>query len=173
MQLWGTGNVDARFLAILIMKPQALSADQLEDLVRSIAWERVADWVNSYVVTKHSNKEALRQRWMKEDHPMVARAGWSLTTGRIIKSPEGLDLSALLDRIETEMGTAPPETQWTMNFSLVEIGVRFPEHRERALAIGEEWGLYRDYPEAKGCTSPHAPTWINEMVSRQSAQRAT
>ena len=27
-------------------------------------------------------------------------------------------------------------------------------------------GVYRDYPVSKGCTSPYAPIWINEMVSR-------
>ena len=42
-----------------------------------------------------------------------------------------------------------------------------PEHRARALAIGEAPGLYRDYPVSKGCTSPFAPAWIHEMVRRQ------
>ena len=37
----------------------------------------------------------------------------------------------------------------------------------RALAIGEKLGIYRDYPVSKGCTSPFAPIWINEMVRRQ------
>lgn len=43
----------------------------------------------------------------------------------------------------------------------------FPEHRKRALAVGEKLGVYRDFPVSKGCTSPFAPIWINEMVSRQ------
>ncbi len=38
---------------------------------------------------------------------------------------------------------------------------------KRALAIGEKLGVYRDYPCSKGCTSPFAPTWINEMVKRK------
>ncbi len=84
-----------------------------------------------------------------------------------MKSPEGLDLKALLDRIESEMGSAATEVQWTMNCSLAEIGIHFPNHRERALAIGETLGIYRDYPCPKGCTSPYAPIWINAMVARQ------
>lgn len=35
------------------------------------------------------------------------------------------------------------------------------------MAIGEALGVYRDYPVSKGCTSPFAPIWINEMVRRQ------
>ncbi|MBK1833580.1 hypothetical protein JIN78_05850 [Roseibacillus ishigakijimensis] len=92
--------------------------------------------------------------------------GWSLTEERIIKKPQGLDLAALLNRLEKEMGSAPPEVQWTMNFCLAALGIHHPEHRERALAIGEKLGLYRDYPVPKGCTSPYAPLWIAEMVKR-------
>lgn len=65
------------------------------------------------------------------------------------------------------MGDAAPEVQWTMNFALVEIGVHFPDLRDRALAFGETLGIYREYPIVKGCTSPFAPIWINKMVSRQ------
>jgi hypothetical protein len=53
------------------------------------------------------------------------------------------------------------------DFVLAEIQINFAEHRRRALAIGEALGIYRDYPVSKGCTSPFAPIWINEMVSRQ------
>jgi hypothetical protein len=113
------------------------------------------------------DKEALRQKWLADDDPWAARAGWSLTSERIAKSPEGLDLPALLERIETEMGTAEPAVQWTMNSCLAAIGIHFPKYRKRAVAIGEALGVYRDYPVSKGCTSPFAPIWINAMVSRK------
>lgn len=165
--LWETGNVDAQFLATLVMDPKKLSADDLDRLVRSISFVHVADWLNSYVVAKHPDKEALREKWMAEKHPWAARSGWSLTAERVAKSPEGIDLSALLDRIEAEMAGAPSPTQWTMNNTLAGIGIHHPKLRKRAIAIGEKLGIYRDFPCSKGCTSPFAPIWINEMVRRQ------
>jgi 3-methyladenine DNA glycosylase AlkD len=165
--LWETGNIDARLLGILLIKPNSLSAADLERMVRSATFVQVAEWLNSYVVRKHSDKETLRERWMADDDPWAARAGWSLTSERIARSPEGLDLPALLERIELEMAGAAPETQWTMNFCLAGIGIHFPKYRKRAIAIGETLGLYRDYPVSKGCTSPFAPIWINAMVSRK------
>ncbi|HVZ38122.1 MAG TPA: DNA alkylation repair protein [Candidatus Kapabacteria bacterium] len=170
--LWETGNLDARLLAILLMDPGKLSEDELDRMVRSVGSANEADWLDSYVVRKHPEKEALRQRWMVDRDPWAARAGWSLTSERIGKSPDGLDLPALLDRIESEMGAAAPEAQWTMNFCLAGIGIHFPKYRKRALAIGETLGIYRDYPVAKGCTSPFAPIWINEMVSRKEGETA-
>ena len=167
MALWETGNIDARLLAILLIKPKMLTADEVNQMVRSVTFVQVADWLNAYIVKHHPDRETLRQGWMVADDPMAARAGWHLTSVRIVKSPVGLDFSALLDRIESEMGNTVPEVQWTMNNTLAEIGIHFPEHRERAIAIGESLGIYRDYPVSKGCTSPFAPIWINEMVSRQ------
>ena len=167
LKLWNTENIDARFLAILLMDPKALSSNEMDKIVRSVDFDRVADWLNSYIVKKHPEKELLREKWMSSDDPMAARSGWSLTTDRVVKRPEGLDISALLDRLETEMGDAPPEAQWTMNFALAHIGIHIPGQRERAIKIGEKLGLYRDYPVSKGCTSPFAPIWIKTMVNRQ------
>ena len=167
LSLWETGNIDARFLAILLFKPKKLTVDELDKLVRSTSFVQVTDWFSAYITKKHPQKEELRQAWMKTDHPMAGRAGWSLTTDRIAKSPDGLDLAALLDTIESEMANTAPEIQWTMNFALAEIGINFPEHRERAIAIGEKLGMYRDYPVPKGCTTPFAPIWIKTMVERQ------
>ena len=167
MALWKTGNADAQLLAILLMKPKDLTADEMDRTVRSVTFSHVADWLNSYVVKNHPDKETLRQRWMTDDNVWAARAGWSLTSERIGKSPEGLDVPALLDRIESEMADAAPEVQWTMNYCLAGIGIHFPKLRKRAIAIGEALGIYRDYPVSKGCTSPFAPIWINEMVRRQ------
>jgi 3-methyladenine DNA glycosylase AlkD len=167
LSLWKTGNADAQLLAVLLIAPKNLSAEAMDRLVRSVAFAHVADWLMSYVVKQHPDKETLRQQWMATDDPWAARAGWSLTAGRVVKSPEGLDVVALLDRIESEMGRADPAVQWTMNSVLAEIGIHFPKLRKRAIAIGETLGIYRDYPVSKGCTSPFAPIWIEAMVKRQ------
>lgn len=167
LALWETGNLDARLPAILLMQPKRLSGADVDRLVRPAQFAQVADWLNAYVVKVHPDKEALRQAWMEADDPWAARAGWNLTAERVARSPEGLDLSALLARIEAEMATAAPETQWTMNNCLAGIGIHHAVHRDRAVAIGEALGVYRDYPVPKGCTSPFAPIWIGEMVRRQ------
>jgi 3-methyladenine DNA glycosylase AlkD len=167
MPLWETGNIDAQYLAILLMKPKDLSAKEVDRLVRSVGFAWVAEWLISYVVKQHADKETLRQKWMADDDRWAARAGWSLTAERVVKSPEGLNLPPLLDRIESEMGNADPVVQWTMNSTLAEIGIHFPKLRKRAIAIGEKLGIYREYPVSKGCTSPFAPIWINAMLSRK------
>jgi len=170
LQLWKTGNIDAQLLAILLMKPKSLSAAELDKMVRAAKFAWVADWLNAYIVKEQppADKETLRIKWMKDDDGWAARAGWNLTASMIGKGAEGLDLPALLDRIESEMADAPPEAQWTMNAVLANIGIHDAKLRKRAIAIGETIGLYRDWPVSKGCTPPYAPVAIPEMVKRQS-----
>lgn len=167
LELWGSTNIDGQFLAILLFKPKQLSAEDVEDMTCEINFSPLADWFTTYVTKKHPAKESLRVKWMADGFRPLQRAGWSLTTERVYKQPEGLDLSALLDRIERELVDAPEEVRWTMNYCLAAIGIESPEHRERAVEIGERLGVYRDYPTPKGCTSPFAPIWIREMVRRQ------
>lgn len=144
----------------------------MDEMVRSVDFVQVADWLNAYVVKEHPAKEDLRKKWMQSNDRWAARAGWSLTSGRIARDPDGLDLQSLLDRIESEMAGAAKEVQWTMNTALAQIGINFPNYRKRAIAIGEKLGIYKDYPVSKGCTSPFAPIWIEEMVRRQSQHPA-
>lgn len=163
-KLWESGNLEAQLLAALLFKPKDLSAKDLDTLTRSTSCAQAAEWLNSYVVAKHPEKDAQRVKWMKDKDRWAARAGWHLTASRVNKDADGLDLPALLDRIEKEMPKAPPEAQWTMNNTLMAIGIKHIKHRKRAIAIGEKIGLYKNWPISKGCIIPYAPTAIEALA---------
>lgn len=167
LELWDTGNVEAQLLATLLIRPTSLSASEVDRLTRATTCTQVADWLNSYVVAQHPDKDALRKKWMTAKDRWAARAGWSLTASRVNKGAEDIDLPALLDRIEKEMPEAKPEVQWTMNNTLAAIGIHHAALRPRAVAIGERIGLYRDWPVSKGCIIPYVPVWVEAMVKRQ------
>lgn len=168
LQLWATGNTAARLLATLVCRPKAFSAAELDAMICDIRSPKLLDWLVVNVVKPGPHAEELRQRW-KDGDDLVGRAGWSLTTERVVKKAEGLDLDALLDQIEKEMKQAPAQKQWAMNHCLAEIGIRHPEHRVRAIGIGEQLAVLIDYPASPGCTPPYAPVWIAEMVRRNEA----
>jgi len=169
--LWATGDTAARLLALLVCRPRAFERDELDVMLREARTPKVHDWLVNYVVKKNPHAEELRLAWFADPDPVVASAGWALTTERVAKKPAGLDLVGLLDVIEAEMKAAPDRLQWAMNHCLAQIGIEHPEHRARALAIGERLEVLKDYPTSPGCTSPFAPDWINEMVRRQDAAR--
>ncbi len=165
--LWATGDTAARLLAILICRPKAFESAELDAMLRDARTPKVHDWLRSYVVQKSAHAEELRLAWFSDPDPVVASAGWWLTTQRVAKAPAGLDLAGLLDQIEAEMVDAPERLQWAMNHCLAQIGIEHPELRPRALSIGECLGVLKDYPTPPNCTSPFAPIWIAEIVRRR------
>ncbi len=170
LELWETGFLEARLVAVLIMKPKELSVEQLKMLVQTATYGHLADWVNSYLVKQHPEKEALRNAWLSlnaNDEPWLTRTAWSLTTERVSKSPDGLDIAGVLKRIDNELATSPEPARWTMNCCLGELGIHHAEFRDEAIVIGERVGAYRDYPTSKGCISPFVPLWIAAIVERQ------
>lgn len=166
-RLWETDDTAARLVAILISRPKLYTATQLDTMLRDARVPKVQDWLVSYIVKKNPHVDELRVAWFADPDPVVASAGWTLTSDRVAKSPEGLDLTGLLDLVEAQMKDAPDRLQWAMNECLATIGIHHPEHRARALEIGERLEVLKDYPTSPGCTSPFAPSWITEMVRRQ------
>ncbi|WP_433378478.1 DNA alkylation repair protein [Actinoplanes sp. CA-142083] len=166
-ELWQTDDTAAKLLAILICRPKAFERAELDAMLRRARTPKVHDWLVSNVVRKSPHAEELRRAWSADPDPVVASAGWALTTDRVAREPEGLDLAGLLDAIEAEMKGAPDRLQWAMNHCLAQIGIEHPGHRARAIGIGERLEVLKDYPTPPNCTSPYAPTWISEMVRRQ------
>ncbi len=166
VQLWATGNTAARLLATLVCKPKAFSAAELDAMIRDIRSPKLLDWFIVHVVKPGRHAEELRPGW-KDGDDLLGRAGWSLTTERVVKNAGGLDLDALLDQIEKEMKRAPAQKQWAMNHCLAEIGIHHAKLRKRAIRIGERLKVLIDYPASPGCTPPYAPIWIAEMVRRR------
>jgi 3-methyladenine DNA glycosylase AlkD len=166
-EVWDTDDTAAKLLALLICRPKQYGADQLDAMLREARAPKVHDWLVNYVVKKNPHAEELRERWFSDPDPVVASAGWALTTERVAKDPEGLDLTGLLDTVESEMKDAPDRLQWAMNHCLAEIGIQHADHRPRAIEIGERLEVLKDYPTPPNCTSPFAPIWIAEMVRRQ------
>ncbi|MGC4947640.1 DNA alkylation repair protein [Streptomyces sp. DT224] len=167
VELWETDDTAARLVALLVCRPKEYTRDELDRMLREARAPKVHDWLVGYVVKKSPHAEGLRLAWTEDADPVVASAGWALTADRVVKKPDGLDLGGLLDVIEAEMRGAPERLQWAMNTCLAQIGIEHPEHRARALDIGERLGVLKDYPTPRGCTSPYAPVWIGEMVRRK------
>ena len=136
-------------------------------MLREARTPKVQDWLVNYVVKKSPHGEELRVAWSADRDPVVASAGWALTTERVAKKPEVLDLAELLNVIEAEMKDAPDRLQWAMNHCLAQVGIEHAGYRARAIDIGERLEVLKDYPTSPGCTCPFAPIWINEMVRRQ------
>lgn len=166
-ELWATGETAPRLVAVLLSKPKDYSADEYDEMLHDARAPKTIDWLVNYLVKKSPHAEELRGRWLADDDATIRASGWTLTTERVAKKPDGLDLAGMLDEIESDMKQAPSRLQWTMNETLANIGIFHPDLRERAVDIGERLEVLKDYPTPPNCTSPFAPAWIAEIVRRR------
>ena len=166
-ELWATDDVAGQLVALLILKPRVPEADELDGMLRTTRSAKAHDWFVNYIAKKSPHAEQMRAAWLDDADADARAAAWSLTTDRVAKKPDGLDLDGLLDRIEAELSDAPEREQWAMNETLANIGIHHPALRERAVAIGDRLQVLADYPTPPNCTSPFAPAWIAEIVRRR------
>jgi len=167
MQLWATGNADAMILATMLMDSAQLSVPEIEDLLRPLRYIRLIDELVYNVIQYSPHAGALREQWMNSSDELTGRVGWNLMIAQVSREDApARDYDALLDQIEAEMKAAPKRKQESMNQCMVEIAVRFPEHRQRCIAIGERLGRLDNTPVPKGCTSSYAPEWIAAVLRR-------
>ena len=168
LQLWATGNVDARMLATMIMASDQLSVRDIESLVKPLTYYKLVDELVSNVLVNTARTDALRVRWMDSPKEMLGRAGWSLLVHRITQhNTDGLDLDAILKKIEAGILSAPKRKQEAMNLCLVQIGIHFPDFTGKCIALGERLGRFDKTPVPKGCTSTYAPEWIAAALKRK------
>ena len=84
-ELWTTGDTAARLLALLICRPKAFDRGELDRMLRESRTPKVQDWLVNYVVKKSPHAEDLRSAWFADPDPVVASAGWALTSERVVK----------------------------------------------------------------------------------------
>lgn len=166
LSLWATGRTDARMLAAMVMAPEKLTAKEAAAMIAPLTDYLLVDELSG-VIAGSPGAEDLSRKWVDSKEELTARAGWSLTRSRIGKGLQSSDCDTLLKTIDARKKSAPVKAQETMMRCLVEIGVRFPEHRERAIDIGTRWGVIDDRPVPKGCTPFQAVMWIEAILKRQ------
>ena len=173
LELWNTGNADARLLAAMIMDPAQPTANELKEMVLATKWYRLVDELSWNVLAPSPHAETLRESWMPSKDPMLGRAGWNLLIAKIddTDDPAVLPLDQLLKTLETEMLAAPVPKQEAMNRSLAEIGIKYEPYRARCIAIGEKLGRFDKRPVPKGCTAAYAPEWIAAVLARNNGFR--
>ena len=172
LELWATGNHEARILACMLLDPAALTEKQARALLEPLANPTLVDELVGRVLVHATVAGALQTRWMDGSEELPRRAGWKLLAGRIARglAPD-LDVEATLARVERELPTAPYRVKEGINQCLVWIGLHLPAYTGAAIATGERLGRWDPRPIPKGCTSSYAPEWIAAALALRNGEK--
>ena len=172
LELWDTGNHEARILACMVLDPGALTEKESRALLEPLSNLTLVDELVGRVLADAPVAEALQIRWMEGREELPRRAGWKLLASRIARGlAKDLDVKATLARIERELPAAPYRVQEGINQCLVWIGLHLPAYTGEAIALGERLGRWDPRPIPKGCTSSYAPEWIAAALALRSGEK--
>lgn len=168
LELWASGNHDARILATMIADP-AQGDDRLLD-----GW--VAD-LGSYVLTdalaafagKTDRARDKAEEWRTAAAEWPGRAGWQLVAQLAMQDsdlPDAYFLARLAD-IEREIHTRQNRVRDAMNNALIAIGIRNAALEPPALAAAARIGKVVVDHGQTGCKTPDAAAYIHRTLARR------
>lgn len=173
LELWNTGNHDARILATMIADPDRMDGDALE------AWLKDLD---NYIVTdsfaglasRAPQVQALMERWTQSDEEWIGRAGWQTLAILAMREPDLQDdyFEEHLAIIEREIHTRKNRIKDAMNSALIAIGIRNDKLEKKALAAAKNIDKVEvDHGEI-GCQTPDAAEYISNVKKQRQEKQA-
>lgn len=174
MELWSTGELLPRQLAILIMDNKQLSQDVINKLDKDMQTHplkernQLMDWLMANQISKDKHTVALMESWENSPFALQRRIFWYYQARlRWMGQTPPPNTEALLSAIEKQIKNEEPEVQWAMNFTAGWIGVYDKKYRTRCIEVGEKTGLYKGEMVSKGCT----PDYLPEFIAIESTKR--
>ena len=167
LELWKTGNVNARRLAIMIMDKNQIDEAFLAKIDQDLRshtqqdQNRLMEWLMANQLMKNKKTIAIMESWINADSPLQRRTFWYHQARlRWTGQTPPKNTAELMDEIEENIAKEPEQVQWAMNFAAGWIGVYDKKFRDRCVKIGEKMGLYKDEIVPKNCTPNYLPDFI-------------
>lgn len=168
MELWTSGNLDARFLATLIADPAKLTAEDAESwLTDPNAPALVGEVSKLFARAPFAKKKMVEWMRVKEDPKRscgYSLLGCALTFGGV--EITDAECAKILETIEKEIHASPNRARLAMNNALIAIGGYRPALTAKALAAAKRIGHVEVDHGETGCKTPVASEYIPKMLAR-------
>lgn len=169
VELWATGNHDARILATMIADPKAMTSEELDAWAGSLTNYTETDAFSKLAAGSPLIREKIH-RWTETDHEWIESAGWNLLAhlalGKNGDMPDDY-YERHLEIIEKDIHNRKNRVRYAMNSALIAIGGRNERLMEKALAAAAKIGKVEVDHGETGCKTPQAAEYIQKMVARK------
>jgi 3-methyladenine DNA glycosylase AlkD len=172
-QLWATGNFDARVLATLIADPSRVPASTLNAWAKDLDHRALAGAFSNVAADAPSAQKQM-EKWTKAKDEMIGCAGWH-TLASIARQDNDLSdayFEKHLKTIESEIHTSKNWVKYAMNNALINIGVRNPRLKMKAIAAAKRIGKVEVDHGDTSCKTPDAAGYIKKTVAYDKKKKA-
>jgi len=169
IELWKTGNAEARILALQIADPSKLTWSEADRFANETGSDFVGCYLSSLLARSPLVDETMRA-WMKSPKEFVRAAGYGILGARLKEDPDSVseaDAGAILAAIEKEIHRSPNRARHAMNGALIGIGVFKPSLRKQAIDAATRIGKVEVDHGETSCTTPDAVSYIAKAAKRK------
>ncbi|HSR49279.1 MAG TPA: DNA alkylation repair protein [Acidobacteriota bacterium] len=168
LQLWESGNHDARVLACMIADPQQADAHLLERWVADLENYVLCDAFSHLAAASPAGWEKARE-WMPSSEEWRGRVGWTLLAILAGKDPSLDDdqLISCIKTVEEEIHQRPNRTRDAMLNAVIAIGLRSPEGESAALEAARRIGSVEVDHGQTSCKTPEIREYIERVNKRK------
>jgi 3-methyladenine DNA glycosylase AlkD len=168
VQLWATGNHDARTLALMIADPKQATPELLDNWVHDMDNYVMSDALGAYVSTTPLAREMM-ERWIVSDNEWIGATGWNVLAGLANKDTTLPDeyFEGYLNAIKRDLQGAKNRVRHSMNGALISIGIRNSQLENVAVSTAKLIGkVVVDHGETD-CKTPDAISYIEKVKARR------
>jgi 3-methyladenine DNA glycosylase AlkD len=169
MELWKTGNAEARVLSLEIADPVQLTRAEADRFVKEGPVHFVG-WYLSGLVGRSPIADKTMRAWMKSRDEHFREMGYGILGARLQKDPESIsddEAERVLITIEKEIHRSPNWARYAMNGALISIGVFKPALRQKALETATRIGKVEIDHGDTSCKTPDAVSYIGKATRRR------
>lgn len=163
LELWASGNHDARILAMKIADPAQVTPVTVEQWASDTNNYTLANAVVS-ATGKAPIDPAQITEWTFAEDEWLGKIGWGLVANLAMSDPSLPDsyFDPFLERIATTIHDCKNRVREAMNGTLIAIGTRNLTMEARAIEIAGQIGkVYVDHGDT-GCKTPDAAAYIRK-----------
>ena len=159
--LWDTGNMDARVLAMMVADPSRVTSKQADAWIKDISFYGLADKLAG-VVAKSPQAPTKMEKWMASKKEYVRECGYSMLASGLKNGLDFTDASCkkYLKTIESQIHSSPNRARYSMNNTLIAIGVYKPLLTKAAIAAAKRIGKVDVDHGETSCNTPDAVAYI-------------
>ena len=170
LDLYGTGNYDAMYLAGLIADDAKMTKKDLNNWIAKAYCGPLAGSTVPSVAAGSPHGHEIALEWIESKHEITATAGWTTLSNLVsVKADEELDLKELkqlLQRVQKTIHQQPDKVRYAMNGFVIAIGSYVKALTDLALEVGEKIGGVSVDMGNTACEVPYAPDYIRKVQQR-------
>ncbi len=168
LELYETGNSDARYLGGLIAEPQKMPKEDLQKWARDANWYMLSEYTIPWVVAESIYALELSFEWIDSDAENLESSGWStisfLPGLRNAPKPDHNVVLQLLNIVENKIHLAKNRVRYTKNGFVISVAYYYPELASEAAYTAGIIGKVEVNLGKTACKVPLAKEYIQKIV---------